>query len=303
MSALKSDTRVIQAGDVDAALPRAGVVRERLVDLGLMFARRTDPEGRFYFVSNRSGRAVDGWIPLNIAAPAAVLFDPMSGRKGSARVRRSNAGSLEVYLDLPVDGSMIIASAARATRDEYPVFRPAGPAVAIGGPWTVRFVKGGPDIPALRTIASLTSWTAFEGDPHGRNFSGTAIYSTAFAAPSGKSDAWQLDLGRVHESARVRLNGRDLGVLIGPTFRLVLDRGSIRENNVLEVSVTNLSANRIADLDRRGVVWKKFYNVNMPARLPENRGADGLFTAAKWQPLDSGLVGPATLMPLARIQP
>ncbi len=61
---------------------------------------------------------------------------------------------------------------------------------------------------------------------------------------------------------------------------------------------TNLPGKRIADLDRRGVAWKKFYNVNMPARLPQNRGPDGLFTAAKWEPLDSGLIGPVTLTPL-----
>jgi hypothetical protein len=41
-------------------------------------------------------------------------------------------------------------------------------------------------------------------------------------------------------------------------------------------------ANRIIDLDKRGVQWKKFYNINMSARLAENRGPDGLFTAAKW---------------------
>jgi len=46
------------------------------------------------------------------------------------------------------------------------------------------------------------------------------------------------------------------------------------------------------------VEWKKFYNINMSARLPENRGADGLFTAAKWEPRPSGLLGPVTLTPL-----
>jgi hypothetical protein len=57
-------------------------------------------------------------------------------------------------------------------------------------------------------------------------------------------------------------------------------------------------ANRIADLDRRRVPWKKFYNVNFPARQPENRGPDGLFSAASWDPLDSGLLGPVTLQPV-----
>jgi hypothetical protein len=64
------------------------------------------------------------------------------------------------------------------------------------------------------------------------------------------------------------------------------------------VLASNLMANRIADLDRRGVPWKKFYNVNFPPRLAANRGPDGLFSAAKWTPLPSGLVGPVTLTPL-----
>ena len=57
-------------------------------------------------------------------------------------------------------------------------------------------------------------------------------------------------------------------------------------------------ANRIADLDRQNVNWKKFYNVNFPARLRDNRGPDGYFNASKWPPKDSGLIGPVTLVPL-----
>jgi hypothetical protein len=66
--------------------------------------------------------------------------------------------------------------------------------------------------------------------------------------------------------------------------------------------VTNLSANRLADLDRRGVPWKKFYNVNYPARFPDNRGPDGLFSAAAWTPLESGLLGPVRLTPLRPVR-
>ena len=70
----------------------------------------------------------------------------------------------------------------------------------------------------------------------------------------------------------------------------------------LTLPLTNLSANRIADLDRGSAAWKRFYNVNFPARFPENRGADGLFTAAAWVPLASGLIGPVTLTPLTVTQ-
>ena len=70
----------------------------------------------------------------------------------------------------------------------------------------------------------------------------------------------------------------------------------------MEIIVTNGMANRVIDLDKRGVSWKKFYNINMSARLPENRGADGLFTAGRWQPKPSGLLGPVTITPLMYTQ-
>ncbi len=64
--------------------------------------------------------------------------------------------------------------------------------------------------------------------------------------------------------------------------------------NTLEIQVTNLMANRIADLDKRNVFWKKFYNINFPARKAENR-INGLFNASEWKPRESGLLGPVTL--------
>ena len=97
------------------------------------------------------------------------------------------------------------------------------------------------------------------------------------------------------------LNGRDLGTLIGPAYVVTIERGQWSADNVLEIEVSNLMANRIADMDRRGQPWKIFYNVNMPASRPENRGADGLFDAARWEPRPSGLIGPVTLTPLAPV--
>ena len=104
----------------------------------------------------------------------------------------------------------------------------------------------------------------------------------------------------MHASARVTLNGRDLGTLIGPHFRVTLERAQLAADNVLEIEVSNLMANRIAALDKAGVRWRKFYNVNVQARLPQNRGPDGLFSAAAWEALDAGLLGPVTLTALAR---
>jgi hypothetical protein len=89
-----------------------------------------------------------------------------------------------------------------------------------------------------------------------------------------------------------------VGTFIGPWFRVDIPAADLSESNTLGVAVSNLMANRIADLDRRGVQWRKFYNTNFPARLGANRASDGLFSAARWAPLPSGLAGPVTLTPM-----
>ncbi|MCB0542947.1 MAG: hypothetical protein KDC70_05500, partial [Saprospiraceae bacterium] len=128
-----------------------------------------------------------------------------------------------------------------------------------------------------------------------KQVSRTAPYSLAFPMPEGKGSEWLLDLGRVAESAHVRINGQEAGVVLGPVYQVTLDRNLLRENNLLEIEVSNLMANRIAGMDKAGVFWKKFYNVNFPARRNENRGKNGLFDASGWEPRPSGLIGPVTL--------
>jgi hypothetical protein len=50
-------------------------------------------------------------------------------------------------------------------------------------------------------------------------------------------------------------------------------------------------ANRLADLDRRGADWQKFFFVNIQYKP---------FSAKNWEPLPSGLCGPVRLVPLER---
>jgi len=59
--------------------------------------------------------------------------------------------------------------------------------------------------------------------------------------------------------------------------------------NKLEIKVTNLAINRIIDLDKRGVDWKKFFFVNINYKP---------FDASKWKLMDSGLMGPVRLLPV-----
>jgi hypothetical protein len=63
-------------------------------------------------------------------------------------------------------------------------------------------------------------------------------------------------------------------------------------DNLVEVEVCNVSANRIRDLDRRGVKWKNFHDINFVN--VDYRP----FDASNWPLTDSGLIGPVTLTPI-----
>ena len=95
----------------------------------------------------------------------------------------------------------------------------------------------------------------------------------------------------VCQSARVCLNGRNYGTLITPPFRVVVDHLKPKGNR-LEVEVTNVSANRIRDLDRHHIPWKYFYDINFVNINYQP------FDASDWPLTDSGLLGPVTLTPV-----
>jgi hypothetical protein len=171
----------------------------------------------------------------------------------------------------------------------------------IIGNWEVRFLEGGPKMPAKKTIDRLASWTTFGISSNDQdheaaaseyvNFAGTARYTLTFDAPAAEGQQWLLDLGDVRSSARVRLNGIDYGTLIASPFQVRVN--SLKpQGNRLEVEVTSVSANRIRDLDRRKIPWKIFYDINF-ANIKYKP-----FDASDWPLTDSGLLGPVTLTEL-----
>ena len=96
----------------------------------------------------------------------------------------------------------------------------------------------------------------------------------------------------MRQSARVKLNGKDYGTLITPPFRVVVDNLK-PTGNTLEVEVTSVAANRIRDLDRRGVNWKIFKDINI-VNVDYKP-----FDASNWPLTDCGLLpGPVTLTAL-----
>jgi len=189
--------------------------------------------------------------------------------------------------------------------------------ITLDGSWTVKFPKGR-GAPALATLPQLMLWNE-NAIPGVRYFSGTATYQKNFKIPDYAYRAdrrlW-LDLGTVHEIARVRLNGHDLGILWKPPFRVDIT-DAIRDGmNELEIDVTNTWVNRLIGDEqlKEDAEW-----VRVPRRhgfvlkaypdwfLRGERSPSGRITFSTWKhygkesPLTpSGLLGPVVIQTLVK---
>lgn len=280
----------------------ANVSPEPMSSAGLRWVRRRQDDGYHYLVVNRPEQAFEGWIDLKFPAGAVAARDPVrEERRGYLALRQSENGT-SVYLQMMPGESLILQTidqASPAAWDEcerWVYHRPAGEAVPLRGHWQVEFIEGGPEMPAPFSAEQLRSWTD-SADEEAKRFAGTARYRLSFEHKEAGGDDWLLDLGRVAESARVRLNGIDLGCWWAPPFHGSVE-GSLRSGeNCLEIEVTNVAANRIADLDRRGVPWKNFHEINFVDRSYRP------FDASDWPLRPSGLLGPVSLIPIERFWP
>jgi len=293
--------RIFKGNDVEKMMGSTGIFPEEMAGLGLWFNRVNRPEGTCYLISNWSGQKVDQWITINSSEKQAVWFNPMSGRIGKAQTKKSGHNQSEVYLQLEAGETLILQGYPyKSAINDYPLWSVPEEKTALNGEWTVSFLKGGPTIPASYKTTELKSWT--EQSDELKKFSGTASYKISFSKPTDNAPAYQLDLGKVAVSATVFLNGENIGTLVGPAYRLIIDSSALKENNQLEVRVSNLMANRIIDMDKNGENYKKFYNTNFAAHERKNVGKDGLFTAAGWEPLESGLIGPVYFSPVKELR-
>jgi hypothetical protein len=283
--------RVLLGDDLSALLAAADVPREELAQLGVRFARRKHAEGYHYFLANLGDETVDQWVRLATPAESVVLMDPRTAATGLGKTRQAN-GHAELYLQLAPGESLILRTFDRnVAGPRWRYLEDDGEPIAIEGTWHVEFIDGGPVLPAPLVTKELVSWTTL-GDEEARRFAGTARYTIDFALPPGEHDDWLLDLGSVRESARVRLNGHQLGTLWHIPFCTPVGKHLRPDTNRLEVDVTNLSANRIRELDRRGVKWRIFHDINFVTHEYKE------FNASKWPLMDSGLLGPVMLRPM-----
>ncbi|WP_220399537.1 glycosyl hydrolase [Filimonas effusa] len=274
--------------DILKPLPTLGLEGEPLAKMKLGFIRRKDGNNYYYYIVNHTARDIDTVLPINVSADKVLLLDPQSGREGSARVERSGTKTL-VKLQLKSGESVILLTTKENDKQAAWKYVTAnGKDIALSGSWEVRFTAGGPVLPKPVTIEKLSSWTEW-GDSTLVNFSGTAVYTTHVQLSKKAGCDYLLQLGRLCESARVWVNGKDAGFIWSIPFERRIGDLLKDGSNEIKIEVVNLMANRIRYMDRNKIPWRNYHEINFVNINYKD------FNAASWAPQPSGLLGPVLI--------
>ncbi len=237
------------------------------------WVHRRTADADIYFVVNQAdapvhldarfrvgGRDVQIWRPMDGAmtndrpgnTAGYTTAVQMADRSGNHQpgigpaVYVASSGFTEVPLDLAERESVFVIFRNAAPAPKRSVSAPVETKLAtLSGPWTLTFPPNWGAPPSVR-MQQLTSWTD-SADPGIKYFSGTATYSKTVQALASwfrpNQHIW-LDLGTVRDIAEVKVNGKPVGLVWAPPYRVDVTTALKPGANRLEIAVTNEWTNR-----------------------------------------------------------
>jgi hypothetical protein len=275
-------------------------VREDFVAAGpVRYGHRRTADRDIYFVSNRSDEAVKIDCTFRVLSGRPELWDPVTGTiRPLGRYEQAHGVTTVPMTFFPYQSFFVVfprKDAPEATAASGELNFPKSRRVAtLEGPWQVRFDPkwGGPN--EVR-FDKLYDWTKSENEGV-KYYSGIATYQKTFDFSRGSevrgrgsgvraqesATRLYLDLGTVHEIARVRLNGQDLGVVWCAPWRVDISTALKAGENELAIDVANLWPNRLIG-DAALPPEERFTVTNLHIYRTDSRL------------LPSGLLGPVTL--------
>ena len=292
---LKAQGAHIMYGIDEAAMAKTAKPETIKTKLGLKAIRRKNANGYHYFIANLTSRDLfTGGIYQELAVPFkdALWFNPLNGEISRAKIEDG-----KIQIELRSGESMILQTFDDAIPTDLPCRAIAPYSVceaiagsfvehevhkAINGPWTLSFTDEAPTVVKGFALDNLQTWETL--DDQTKVLMGTGIYTTRVKLSKKEAaHQWLIDLGDVRESARVYINGQFIGCAWSVPF--ILDtKGTLKAgDNELRIEVINLPANRIADLDRQGVKWRKMEEINVVDINYKKTLYD------QWEPVPSGL--------------
>ena len=329
--------------DLTAALLRdMGVTEDFTASAPVRYGHRRMEDREIYFVSNKTSAPVHADCRFRVGRGGPLLWDPVTGEQRPLPQFERVGGVTRVPLEFAANQSFfVVFEAGNQTPDTGNQnggknFTELKMAQELSGAWEVAFDPqwGGPEKSEAGDRKTENCGLSAEGGKEGtvvfdqlvdwitrpepgiKYYSGIATYRKNFSyqlavsgnqlSPGVSRSRLYLDLGIVHDMARVRLNGKDLGVVWCAPWRVEVTSAIQDGDNKLEIEVANRWANRLIGDKQPG-------NANVrtvacpPGFLGDKKFQAGRYTFSTHDPykaqsplVPSGLLGPVTILAAGR---
>ena len=265
------------------------------------YTHRTMEDCDIYFVSNRSDKPVYVECKFRTTGRLPELWHPMTGERRLLPEFTITDNHTVIPMQFDVhEGYFVVFRSQSSLRQPATTtnFPKTKQIITLDGSWAVSFdpAWGGPE---KTTFERLTDWSKHT-DPGIKYYSGTAVYRQKFDLPDAKQRIY-LDLGRVKNMARIRINGHDLGVVWTAPWSVDITGKTRTKGNQLEIEVVNLWTNRLIGDEQMpddGIKIGQWPDWLQDGK-PRNNGRYTFTTFkhyTKESPLlESGLLGPVTI--------
>lgn len=271
----------------------------------IRFGHRRTVDKDIYFVANRTNDAQRTTCNFRTSGEPE-LWSGVDGSSRQLQHYKTEDGITAIDLEFaPYESCFIVFNRMKAIdnkvkkgRANFPVFTTIK---TIRGPWNVSFDPkfGGPE---NIEFDELMDWTSHEmlGIKY---YSGIASYNKTFNIEKLENKEYYIDLGIVNDVARMKLNGKDIGVIWCAPWRIDVSEALKDGENQLEIEVANRWINRLLgdrqkpDANVRTVKFKNGlmgggeYTTGRYTFTTEAAMRSFKFT----EPLPSGLMGPVTI--------
>ena len=238
--------RRVTTTDLEQAMRERGVGPDFVCEppgAQLEYAHRRSGDRDIYFVRNPGEEAVQTRALFRVASDRVQLWDPLDGSIRTVPVETAGDGRRAVALDLARSGSVFVVFGVGDGAAEPESARKVSSEIFPTG-WKVTFRPPGGE-PFEWELPTLGLWNQSD-DVALKYFSGTAVYAATFELPETGSDRQvEINLGAVHEMARVWVNGKEAGVCWTPPDCLDITALVQPGPNRLEIEVANTWVNRL----------------------------------------------------------
>jgi hypothetical protein len=275
----------------------------------LRFTHRSQEIRDIYFLSNKTDGKVNSICTFRIGKGTPELWDPITGEIRSLQEFQVKDGRTLIPMQFEPYQSFFVLfdKNGKSKASEHTVIKNfPDPKILfeVRNPWKVSFDQkwGGPkDV----VFNKLEDWTKCSEDGI-KYYSGTGVYHNTVQLPSGivhdKINDLYLDLGEVFNLARIRINGKDMGVVWTPPYQIKITGAVIPGDNRIEIEVANLWPNRLIGDEQfpddgiKNREWPAWLIKNQPRTSGRYTFTTGKFYKKDSELLKSGLIGPVRIL-------